>query len=109
MPFPHPRYRNDPINALYYFDYDGLCHLVAALPDPVIARITNMADYRVRSSIFGAIPQERSPSVNALIEREQSADPEKDEIVRQTIVHTVTKLVAEKKIKYDGDYVVGVT
>ncbi len=108
MPFPHPRYKNDPINALFYFDYDGLCHLIASLPDPVVARMTNMADYRVRSSIFGAIKEERSKSITAFIEREKEKDPEKDQIVNEAILQTVQRLLGEGKLKYDGEYVVGI-
>lgn len=102
--FPEGKFKNNPVDALYYFDHDSLCHVVAALPDPVIARLTWMADQRVRSNIFGAIDEKRSQSIRDYIEREKQPDAEKDDIVIIALTKVVNRLIGEKKIKKDGDF-----
>ncbi len=105
MKYPDPGHKTDEIDELHYFDHGSLCLLIESLPDPVVARMTNLADSRVRSNIFGAIPVERSKSVQESISI-QGKDPDKDQITRMAVKKTVEKLMGERKIKREDDYYV---
>ena len=92
----------DPLRAIYYFDYDSLKMLLEALPDPVVARMASQADMRVRSKIFGAVDSSRSGSIKSLLGREESADPEKDQIVKTAVIRAGKTLMDAGRIKKDG-------
>lgn len=102
--FPVDKYKKNPVDALYYFDHDALTLVLEALPDPVVARMTWMATNRVRSSLFGAINERRSPSVQEYIDREEQPDSEKDAIVNAALVQTVNRLLGERRIRKEGDF-----
>jgi len=108
MSFPSPKYANDPLGELYYFDYDGLTILVRSLPDPVIARMTCMANMHVRGNLFGALDPERKRPVEELIQRESSADPEKDKIVIDVVVGTVRRMLQEHQLKKEDLFYYGI-
>jgi len=98
---------NSDLSELRFFDYDGLKILLRETPDPVIARLLNIVDSRVRTSIFGAIDHSRMDSVRSLMQRESKADPEKDEIVHRAIASIVGKLIATGSLRHVDSYYFG--
>jgi len=92
------------LEQLRFFDFGALQLLVRAAPDPVIARLINMADHRVRTNLFGAIDHPRMDSIRTLMERENSADPEKDRIVCEALAANLQQLMQTKSIRKDDIY-----
>jgi hypothetical protein len=89
-------------------DSTALSHLLAAAPDPVVARLLNMAPGHIRGRLFGAVEKDRMESaVKPLMERETTADPEKDQIVIQALGHFVGQLMQAGKIKREDDFYIG--
>jgi len=106
MAFPGERYKNEPVNELYFFDYEALNLTISLLPDPVVARMAHMCEQRVHGKLLSAAA-ERSDSVQALLDREAEADQEKDAIVNRALTELVNRLMREKKITKEGDFYMG--
>ena len=82
--------------------------LLSAAPDPVVARLIQIAPGHVRGRLFGGIDRDRMEnSIRALMERESNADPEKDTIVKQAMGKFLQDLMQAGRIKRDGDFYLG--
>lgn len=105
--FPGAEHKNDPVNELFFFDYEGLKKVLEHLPDPVVARMTNMCNSRIRGNFFGAISKERGEAIGKLINRESEPDIEKDKIVNQALISVVKKLFKDGFLKREDRFYFG--
>lgn len=104
MAFPDRQHQKDPVNELFYFDSTALQMVLRQLPDPVVARLTNMCNSGVRGNLFGAITADRGEAVKNLVQREAEPDAEKDLIVNKALVSVVNRLLQERKIKREDRF-----
>lgn len=99
---------NDPFHIISRMDSQALLHLMAALPDPVAARLINIAPSHLRGRIIGGVEKPRmDASVHALMRREEGADAEKDQIVRAALSKFIQDLLKAGRIKRDGEFYLG--
>lgn len=89
-------------------DSTALLNLMQVAPDPVIARLLNIAPGHLRGRIFGAVEKDRmEATIKPLMERESAADPEKDAIVTGALSNFLAELLRSGKIKREDDFYIG--
>ena len=107
MAFPDPEHKKNPVNNLKFFDYEALCLVMKELPEPVIARLINMCDNRVRGTIMGAVDSSRADTIKTIVGEHSQPDPEKDDISNRALIKFTNDLIKAGKIKRDGQFYCG--